>query len=478
MHEKRKSDEEDFLKNQQTIKEEASYTGVGLHTGNKTKITFKPAPVNTGIVFRRVDLESAPEIKADVDHVIDISRGTTIGIGDVKIHTVEHVLAAISGLEIDNIYCEVNGNEPPVGDGSALPFVEVLLKAGLVEQEALRDYLIIDKTITYSDPSKGIDIVVFPSDEFRITFMIDYKNPALGTQYTSMYSLHEEFATEFAAARTFCFLHEVEQLWRAGLIKGGNVDNALVIIDRDMEKAELAELRSLFGIHEQVNLSNNGILNGKELRYYNEPVRHKALDLIGDLALLGVPIKGHVMAARSGHGANAELVKLIRKEYEKKLIRRRFQADDSKGVFLDAEAIERVLPHRYPFLLVDRIIDLVPGEHVIGIKNVTRNEPFFQGHFPGRPIMPGVLIVEAMAQVGGILLLNAQTEPTEKLVLFTGIDNVRFRRAITPGDTLRFEVEMSAFRRSMAKMYGRAYVGDQLACEAELMAAVVDREKK
>lgn len=438
---------------------------------------FKPAPVNTGIIFKRADIPDSPEIKADVDHVIDISRGTTIGIEDVKIHTVEHVLAAISGLEIDNIICEIHGNEPPVGDGSALPFVETLLKASIVEQDTLKDYLIIDKTITYSDPEKGIDIVVFPSDEFRITFMVDYKNPALGTQYTSMYSLHEEFATEFAAARTFCFLHEVEELWKAGLIKGGNLDNALVIIDRDMNDKELHKLRNLFGIDEKVSLSKNGILNGKELRYYNEPVRHKALDLIGDLALLGVPIKGHVMAARSGHQANAELVKLIRKEYEKKLIRKKYQIRETEGAFLDTEAIAKILPHRYPFLLVDRIIDLVPGEYVVGIKNVTLNEPFFQGHFPGKPIMPGVLVVEAMAQVGGILLLNAETDPTSKVVLFTGIDNVRFRKLITPGDTIRFELEIGALRRSMVKMYGRAYVGDQMACEAELMAAIVDSDK-
>ncbi len=466
-----------MLKNQQTINKEVSYSGVGLHTGNKTSITFKPAPANSGILFRRVDIPDSPVVPADVDHVVDISRGTTIGIGEVKFHTVEHVLAAISGLEIDNIICEVDGNEPPVGDGSALPFVEVLLKAGFVEQDSPRDYLMIDKTVAYSDPSKGIDIVVFPSDEFRITFMVDYQNPALGTQYTSMYSLHEEFATEFAAARTFCFLSEVEQLWNAGLVKGGDIDNAVVIIDRNMEDEELAQLRNMFGIDSKVSLSTNGILNGKELRYPNEPVRHKALDLIGDLALLGVPLKAHIMAARSGHGANAELVKLIRKEYQKKLIKSKYQTTEGKGgVFLDSEAIEKILPHRYPFLLVDRIIDLVPQEHVVGIKNVTKNEPFFTGHFPGKPIMPGVLIIEAMAQTGGILLLNTETDPTQKYVLFTGIDNVRFRKMVTPGDTLRFEVEMSAYRRSIAKMYGRAYVQGELVCEAELMAAVVDNK--
>ncbi len=462
------------LKNQQTIGATASYAGVGLHTGNEATITFKPAPIHTGVVFRRVDIPDSPDIKADVDHVIDISRGTTIGIGDVKIHTVEHVLAAISGLEIDNVICQVHGNEPPVGDGSSLPFVEVLLKAGMVEQDALRDYLIIDKTITYSDPEKGIDIVVFPSDEFRITFMVDYRNPALGTQYTSMYSLHEEFATEFAAARTFCFLHEVEELWQAGLIKGGNIDNAMVIIDRDMDDDELKSLREMFGIDTHVTLSKNGVLNGKEFRFYNEPVRHKALDLIGDLSLLGMPIKGHVIAARSGHGANAELVKLIRKEYQKKLIKRKFQTTEQAGAFLDTEAIQKILPHRYPFLLVDRIIDLVPGEYVVGLKNVSFNEPFFPGHFPGKPVMPGVLIVEAMAQVGGVLLLNAETHPTKKMVYFTGIDNVRFRHMVTPGDQIRFEVEMGAQRRTMAKMYGRAYVGDELACEAEMMAAITD----
>lgn len=467
-----------MLKKQQTIKESASYAGVGLHTGNKTSITFKPAPVNNGIVFKRIDVPDSKPIPADVDHVLDISRGTTIGIGDLKVHTVEHVLAAISGLEIDNIICEVDGNEPPVGDGSSLPFVEVLLKAGFMEQDSPRDYLVIDRTIAYSEPERGIDIVVFPSDEFRITFMVDYKNPALGTQYTSMYSLPEEFVTEFAAARTFCFLHEVEELRKSGLIQGGALDNAVVIIDREMSDTELRDLRKLFGIDNQVTLSKNGILNGKELRYPNEPVRHKALDLIGDLALLGMPLKGHVMAARSGHAANAELVKLIRKEFKKRLIQSKYQVRKGNNVFLDSEAINKILPHRYPFLLVDQVLDLVPLEYVVGIKNISNNEPFFQGHFPGKPIMPGVLIVEAMAQVGGIMLLNSETDPTTKLVVFTGIDNVRFRKMVVPGDQLRCEVEMGSFRRSMCKMYGRAFVGDDLVCEAEMMAAIVDNDNK
>lgn len=466
-----------MLKMQQTIEREVTYSGVGLHTGNKTAMTFKPAEPNTGIRFLRRDVPDAPVIPADIDHVVDISRGTTLGLNGFKVHTVEHVLAAISGLEIDNILVELDGNEPPVGDGSALPYVESILKAGIVQQDSPKDYLIIDKTIAYQDAKRGVDIVVFPSDEFRITFMVDYRNPALGTQYTSMYSLADEFATEFAAARTFCFLHEVEELFKAGLVKGGNIDNAIVIIDRDMSQDELDQLRKIFNIDSSVKLGTNGILNGKELRFYNEPVRHKALDLIGDLALLGVPLKAHVIAARSGHKANVELVKLIRKEYEKKQIISKFQgAKRGKGFALDINAIQKILPHRYPFLLVDKILDIIPRERVIGIKNVSINEPFFQGHFPGQPVMPGVLIVEAMAQVGGVLLLNAQTDPTKFLVFFTGIDNVRFRKVVQPGDQLRFEVEMLKFRRAMCKMAGKAYVNDELVCEAELMAAIANKE--
>lgn len=467
-----------MFKNQRTIKNSVSMSGVGLHTGNQTNLTFKPAPINSGVLFVRVDLPGKPEILANIDHVVDISRGTTIGIDGVQVHTVEHVLAAIFGLELDNIYVELDGNEPPVFDGSAQPFVKKLLEAGFVEQDSPRDILIIDETITYSEEDRGVDIVVFPSDEFRITFMVDYQNPALGTQYTSMYSLRDEFVSEFAPSRTFCFLHEVEDLANHGLIKGGNFDNSVVIIDRNLDDSELNRLKNLLQLKEDIRPSANGILNNVQLRFKNEPVRHKALDLIGDLALLGIPIQAHVMCARSGHKANVELVKKIKKIYEKKLITKKYKSGKTDGYLLDINAIMQVMPHRYPFLLVDRIIDFVPQERVVGLKNVTINEPFFPGHFPGQPIMPGVLIVEAMAQVGGFMLLNSEENPGNKLVYFMGMDNVRFRKPVVPGDQIRFELEMIKHRRSYCKMAGKAYVKDDLVAEADLMAAVVDRDKE
>ncbi len=466
-----------MLTNQRTISSEVSFSGTGLHTGNKTTITFKPAKPDTGVRFVQSNIKGFPEIPGTIEYVVDNSRDTTIGIGEHRIRQVEHVLAALYGLEIDNVLVEVDSNEPPVGDGSAMPFVNILQQAGIEEQDAPRDYLEIDETITYADKERGVDLVVFPSDELRITFMVDYQNPALGTQYTSMYSLSDEFVPEFAAARTFCFLHEVELLHDQGLIQGGNLDNAVVIIDRQLNEQELKKLASRFGLdNTKVSLGTNGILGGQELRYYNEPVRHKALDLIGDLALLGVPLKAHVMAARSGHAAHVELVKKLHQYLNKKKVTSKYQKKPAKrGVILDSQAIEKILPHRYPFLLVDSIVELEAGERVVGVKNVTMNEPFFPGHFPGHPIMPGVLIVEAMAQTGAVLLLNSIEKPEKKIAYFMAIDKVRFRKPVLPGDQIHMEVLLLRQRASSCKMAGRAFVAGEMVCEAELMCAIVDR---
>ncbi|RJP80926.1 MAG: bifunctional UDP-3-O-[3-hydroxymyristoyl] N-acetylglucosamine deacetylase/3-hydroxyacyl-ACP dehydratase [Candidatus Zixiibacteriota bacterium] len=467
----------DTLKRQRTLKASTSLSGIGLHTGNSCSLTFHPAPENHGIRFRRLDVPGSPSIPALIDHVVDISRGTTIGMGEVRVHTVEHVLAALAGLEIDNALIDLTASEPPVGDGSALPFIEALTSVGFEEQNAPKEYLEIEQTLIYHDDAKGIDLVVVPAPVFRITYMVDYRNPALGTQYTSMYDLAEEFVREYAAARTFCFLSEVEMLKEQGLIKGGSTDNALVILDRPVDPSEFDRLKALFGLQTEVSLGENGILDGKPLRYYNEPVRHKALDLIGDLALLGLPLRGHVLAARAGHAAHIELVRLIRKEYEKKKIIRSYQGKLSKDIIFDAAAISRLLPHRYPFLLVDRIVELSPGEQVAGLKCVTINEPFFQGHFPGYPIMPGVLVIEALGQAGGVLLLNSVDDPEKKLVFFTGLDEVRFRKPVLPGDQLFLKVEMEFFRRGLCRMKGKAYVNDTVVAEAVMSAVVRNREE-
>lgn len=461
---------------QQTIRQAASGSGIGLHTGCQATITFKPAEVGTGVRFVRIDLKDSPEVPADIDHVVGLERGTTLQKGEARVHTVEHVLAAVAGLQIDNLIIELDNIEPPVFDGSARPFVDILLQGGIVSQSQPKNFFEIDAHVSYSEKDRGVDIVVVPSDQFRITYMVDYKNPALGTQYTSLVSLEEEFVEEFAPARTFCFLSEVELLKERGIIKGGGLDSAIVICDRDLDEAELTRLKSVFALTGNVFLGSNGILNDRPLRFYNEPVRHKAVDLIGDLFLIGAPIKGHILAARSGHAANVALAKKLRSIFQKKQIKQKYAGKAIGGDYvLDINAIQKIMPHRYPFLLIDRILDIVPNESVTALKNVTINEPFFQGHFPGHPIMPGVLIVEAMAQAGGFLLLNTVENADSKVAYFMGIDGVRFRKPVLPGDQLRFELKMVSFRRSTCKMTGLAYVGEQLVCEAEMMAAVVDR---
>lgn len=457
-----------------TIARDASLSGIGLHTGETCTITFRPTGSDHGIKFQRSDIPGSEPMPADIDHVVNIDRGTTIGIGEVEVHTVEHVLAALTGLGIDNVLIELSGPEPPVGDGSAMPFVDALRQAGISEFDEDKEYLEIDTPMSYSEPDRKVDIIVTPSDDFRITFMIDYPNPGLGTQYTFMADLEEEFVEEFAPARTFCFLSEVEMLKDQGLIKGGGLDTAIVFSDAQDGDDEAGRIKRALGIIGEAFVGENGIINNIPLRFYNEPVRHKALDLIGDLTLIGVPIKGHVLAARSGHKANVALVKKLRSLYQKKQIARRFQKKKSDA-FLDINGIMKIMPHRYPFLMIDRILDLEPEKKVVAIKNVTINEPFFIGHFPGHPIMPGVMIVEAMAQAGGVLLLNAIEDQEKKVVYFMSIDGVKFRKPVIPGDQLRFELEMLSFRRNTCRMQGKTYVEDTLVAEATFMAAVVDR---
>ena len=461
-------------RNQQTINNEASIKGIGLHTGVETIATFKPAEENFGIRFKRLDLKDCPEIIADIDHVVDISRGTTIGQSDFRIHTVEHILSAVFGLQIDNILIELTAKEPPVMDGSSKPFVDVLLTAGIQEQDATRDELVIDQTITYNDAKRGVDIHILPSDRFRVTFMTDYKVPSLGTQYTAMYSLEEDFVDEFSPARTFCLFSEIIQLSNLGLIKGGSLDNAIVFVDREINNDNITDLKKIFNSDKIIKAGKNGILNDTKLRFANEPVRHKVIDLIGDIALLGISIRGHIIAARSGHAANVELVKIIKKTYAKTLVIRDKQSKSSEIKF-DIEGLMNILPHRYPFLLIDRITKLDPGKVVHAIKNVSINEPFFQGHFPGKPVMPGVLVLEAMAQAGGFLVLNSIENPENKLMYFTGINKSRFKKTITPGDQIIFEVKLDKFKMGTCKIHGIASVDGVQVAEGEILASVVDR---
>ncbi|MBU0691049.1 bifunctional UDP-3-O-[3-hydroxymyristoyl] N-acetylglucosamine deacetylase/3-hydroxyacyl-ACP dehydratase [bacterium] len=458
---------------QHTIQGPISLNGIGLHTGHPSGLTFKPAEPNTGIVFIRTDQVDAKPIPAIVDYVVDVSRATVLGNENTRVHTVEHVLAALAGMKIDNVIVELTADEPPAIDGSALPFVEALKKVGIVEQDAERVYMEVDKTYSYHDEKNAVDIVVVPSAEFRVTYMIDYKHMSIGTQYTSMYSM-EEFLEEFSRARTFCLLSEMESLRAAGLIRGGTLSNAVVFVDREFSDEEFAHLREVFKFDHDIDRTHT-VLGNYELRYPNEPVRHKTLDLVGDLTLVGAPIKGHVLVARGGHASHIEVAKQLRKVFEGQKITRRFGSKSGAGYVFDSQAIQNLLPHRYPMLLVDRILELTPEERVVGLKNVTRNEQFFEGHFPDHPIMPGVLIIEAMGQTGGVLLLNSVDNPETKVVYFTGLDNIKFRKPVIPGDQIRFTVEMLLFRRGICKMKGEAHVDGVLVAEADMTAVVVDK---
>ncbi len=466
-----------MLIHQRTLEQEVSLQGTGLHTGKECMITFKPAPVNYGYRFVRTDIENCPEIPAIIENVVDVCRGTTIEFEGNKVYTTEHVLAALYGLQIDNCKIEMSGPEPPVMDGSSVQFAKALVSAGLTEQDEPKNYLVIDETIEFHDPENNVDIVALPLDGFRATVMVDYKNPALGSQHSGLFDLEKEFLNDFAPCRTFCFLSEVEELANIGIIKGGDLDNAVVIVDKKMSGAELATLAEKIGVESsQLTLGENGILNNRKLHFKNEPARHKLLDLIGDIALLGMPLKAQILAARPGHASNVEFVKQLKKYADRNRLARQFQHEKKSGVIFDINAIQKILPHRYPLLLIDKIVEFTLDEKIVSIKNVTVNEEFFQGHFPGNPIMPGVLIVEAMAQTGGIMMLNGSDNMNDMQVYFMGIDKARFRKPVVPGDTLVIEAIMKSRRRNVCQFDAKAYVRGDLVCEASLMATVIEQK--
>lgn len=458
------------MMNQHTINKSVFLTGVGLHTGVTATVTLNPAPENYGIKFLRTDIPDAPEIEADIDNVVDLSRGTAIGKDGVSIHSVEHCMSALAGLQIDNCRIEVNAPELPLMDGSSLPYVELIESVGLEQQQAQREYITISEPIVYM---KGdIGLAMLPSHLFCVTVMIDYKHPALGAQHTALFRI-EDYTKEFAPARTFCFLSEIEMLREKGLIKGGSLGSAMVVQDVELNEDHIAYMRKLFNETEPITKGENGFLNNVKLRFPNELCRHKVVDLMGDLYLLGKPILGHIQAARTGHAANIEFAKKIRAY----VVEQKKKQAASQLSYAD---ILEMLPHRYPFLLIDKVLNIDPGKSIVAIKNVSFNEPFFQGHFPENPIMPGVLQIEAMAQAGGIMELYAkrlkskQQDPNA-VIFFLAIDKVRFRGQVRPGDCLRIEVQMLQNRRDTIKFSGRCYVDNKLVSEAELMAMLASK---
>lgn len=457
--------------NQTTIVQEVSLYGTGLHTGKGVTVTFRPAPENHGICFRRTDLEGTPVIKALVGNVIDTVRGTTLEQNGGKVMTVEHVMAAVAGLSIDNILIDIDGEEIPILDGSALPYVNLLQGVGIEKQNAERQYIELNEVITFNSDDRKTEFIAIPSDHFHISVMIDYGTEVLGTQYAELYNIHK-FKDEIASSRTFVFIHELEYLLEHNLIKGGDISNAIVFVDKIIPDEKLKELARVFN-REDVKVLKQGILDNVALHHNNEPARHKLLDVIGDLALLGAPLKAHVIAKRPGHQANISFAAVIHKHHREKVAMIGPPQVDLTGVPLfNIEQIKQMLPHRPPFLLVDKILEMSEN-HIIGLKNVTMNEPFFVGHFPQEAVMPGVLQVEALAQVGGILVLSSVENPSEYVTYFLKIDNVKFRQKVVPGDTLVFRnILLAPIRRGLVSMRGEAYVGNKLVMEATMMAQI------
>ncbi len=457
---------------QHSIKQKVSVTGVGLHTGKKVTLTFNPAPEHHWLKFQRTDVDGQPIIDADADLVVDTSRGTTLEKNGVRVHTTEHVLAALVGLQIDNCLIQVDGPEMPIMDGSSWKFIEALEAAEIVEQEAERDYFELTENLTYEDPVKRVEMLAVPQDTFRVTVMVDYGSEVLGTQHAGMYDI-TQFKPEISKCRTFVFLHELEALLAHNLIKGGDLDNAIVLVDKELPKEKLDHLRKVFN-KEHVEVKGKGVLNNTQLHFYNEPARHKLLDIVGDLALVGKPMKIHVLAARPGHAGNVSFAKKIKEQMKKQKNERMVpKIDLAAKPILDVRDIKNILPHRPPFLMVDKIMELT-SDYVVGVKNVTMTEFWCAGHFADEPIMPGVLIIEALAQTGGVLCLKTVPDPENYQTYFVKIENAKFKQKVVPGDTLVFRMDMvEPIRRGMCHMKGMAFVGNKVVCEADMTAQIV-----
>jgi UDP-3-O-[3-hydroxymyristoyl] N-acetylglucosamine deacetylase/3-hydroxyacyl-[acyl-carrier-protein] dehydratase len=458
---------------QRTLKEAVKLTGVGLHTGEKVNIEICPAPDNHGYKFQRVDLEGQPVIKADCDLVVSTDRGTTLEQNGVRVYTTEHVLAALYGMQIDNALVKIDAPEIPIMDGSSWPYVQAFEKVGYEDQKTDRDYFELTENIPWEDLDKGIEFLAIPDKNYRITVMVDYNSPVLGTQHAHIYNI-DEFKDEISKCRTFVFLRELEFLASNNLIKGGDLDNAIVLVDRtDVSQEELSRLAKLLGKEElKIQVDGLGVLNSIKLQYENEPARHKLLDIVGDLALIGKPIKAHILGARPGHSGNVRFAKVL-KEQIKKQEKQGIDFKLDREPLYNINDIEKMLPHRYPFLMVDKIME-INEENIIGVKNITMNEPQFTGHFPGNPIFPGVLQIEAMAQVGGIFALSKVEDPHLYSTYFMKIDNVKFKQKVIPGDTLVFDLKLlSPMRRGLVHMGGTAYVNGKPVMEADMLAQVV-----
>lgn len=462
---------------QRTLKEAIVFNGVGLHTGEAVTMEICPANDNHGYKFQRVDIENQPIIKADVDFVVATDRGTTLEQHGARVYTTEHVLAALYACQVDNALIKINGPEIPIMDGSSILFVNEIERVGYEDQSADREYFELNENIPWEDLEKGIEFLAIPDINYRLTVMVDYNSPVLGTQHASMYQL-KDFKEEIARCRTFVFLRELEYLATNNLIKGGDLDNAIVLVDRpDVSQEELDRLAKLLGKDKlQISIDGIGVLNSTKLQYENEPARHKLLDIVGDLALVGKPIKAHILAARPGHSGNVRFAKVLKEQIKKQQNQGRI-FDLSKDPVYDINDIERILPHRYPFLMVDKIMEIHENS-IIGVKNITMNEPQFTGHFPGNPVFPGVLQIEAMAQVGGIFALTKVEDPHLYSTYFMKIDNVRFKQKVMPGDTVVFELELtSPIRRGLVEMSGKAFVNGKVVSEASMLAQIIkDKE--